>query len=62
MMNDDPNYVQDRTSSIGSDDPVIILNPTQYTLQIDEDEIMEVEREKMVPSLNYNRNSEISDY
>jgi hypothetical protein len=40
------NYDENRTSSIGSDEVVVILNPTSYTLKDDEDieqEIMEHE-------------------
>lgn len=32
----DSNYDDTRTSSIGSDDAIVILNPTKYTIQDDE--------------------------
>ena len=38
---DEEHYSNSRTSSIGSNDPVIILNPTQYTCQEELDDEIE---------------------
>jgi len=43
LLNDDNE--NDRTSSIGSDDVVVILNPTKYTLQEDSSDEDKLEEE-----------------
>lgn len=48
----DVDYLQQRTSSFGSNEAVVILNPTEYTLNEEEEEFDE--ESSLQPQLNSN--------